>query len=86
MLTVSDCGFVLKHCMFNGVMTACDENIKLHLSEMFSCPLLLTDSCCTEEDIQDISYVPSASNKNEPWDKCGLLSSEYVIPCVQCRS
>ncbi|KAK5607259.1 hypothetical protein CRENBAI_003449 [Crenichthys baileyi] len=34
------------------------------------------NSCCTEEDIQDIAYVPSDSNKNEPWDKCGPLSLE----------
>lgn len=35
-----------------------------------------TDSCCTEEQIQDISHVPSANNQNEPWDKCGSLSPE----------
>uniref|UniRef100_A0A8D2ZNL2 Retbindin n=3 Tax=Scophthalmus maximus TaxID=52904 RepID=A0A8D2ZNL2_SCOMX len=40
------------------------------------CALYADNSCCTDEDIQDISHVPSASNKNEPWDKCGPLSSE----------
>lgn len=45
---------------------------------MFSPPLPITDSCCTDGDIQDISHVPSDINKNEPWDKCGPLSSEYV--------
>lgn len=44
-----------------------------HLSE---CGLYADNSCCTEEHIQDVSYVPSASSKNEPWDKCGPLSSE----------
>uniref|UniRef100_A0A3P9PHY5 Retbindin n=1 Tax=Poecilia reticulata TaxID=8081 RepID=A0A3P9PHY5_POERE len=44
-----------------------------HLSE---CGLYADNSCCTEEDIQDIAYVPSDSNKNEPWDKCGPLSAE----------
>lgn len=61
-----------KHCVFNGVMT---------ISNYIWAPgwhvllyLLLTDSCCTEEDVQDISHVPTAINKNEPWDKCGPLS------------
>ncbi|XP_071330600.1 retbindin [Trachinotus anak] len=40
------------------------------------CALYADNSCCTEGDIQDISHVPSASNKNEPWDKCGPLSAE----------
>uniref|UniRef100_A0A8C8DJA1 Retbindin n=1 Tax=Oryzias sinensis TaxID=183150 RepID=A0A8C8DJA1_9TELE len=42
------------------------------------CGLYADNSCCTSEDIQDLSHVPSVSNKNEPWDKCGPLSSEYV--------
>lgn len=40
------------------------------------CSMYADDSCCTEEQIQDISHVPSASNQNEPWDKCGSLSPE----------
>uniref|UniRef100_A0A8C6UNX0 Zgc:109949 n=1 Tax=Neogobius melanostomus TaxID=47308 RepID=A0A8C6UNX0_9GOBI len=44
-----------------------------HLQE---CSLYADNSCCTEEHIQDISHVPSASNKNEPWDRCGPLSPE----------
>ncbi|KAK7940231.1 hypothetical protein WMY93_003557 [Mugilogobius chulae] len=44
-----------------------------HLQE---CSLYADNSCCTEEHIQDISHVPTASNKNEPWDKCGPLSPE----------
>lgn len=34
---------------------------------------LHTGSCCSEEDVQDVSTV---DNQNEPWDKCGPLSSE----------
>ncbi|CAG5897408.1 unnamed protein product [Menidia menidia] len=44
-----------------------------HLTE---CGLYADNSCCTEENIQDIGHVPSVSNKNEPWDKCGPLSPE----------
>ncbi|KAM3599026.1 uncharacterized protein V6R79_025788 [Siganus canaliculatus] len=44
-----------------------------HLRE---CSLYADNSCCTEEDVRDISHVPSAANKNEPWDKCGPLSAE----------
>uniref|UniRef100_A0A3Q4H3Z1 Retbindin n=1 Tax=Neolamprologus brichardi TaxID=32507 RepID=A0A3Q4H3Z1_NEOBR len=44
-----------------------------HLTE---CSLYADNSCCTEEQIQDISHVPSANNQNEPWDKCGSLSPE----------
>ncbi|XP_047428543.1 retbindin [Mugil cephalus] len=44
-----------------------------HLRE---CSLYADNSCCTEEDIQDISHIPSANNQNEPWDKCGPLSPE----------
>lgn len=44
-----------------------------HLQE---CALYADNSCCKEEHIEDISYVPSASNKNEPWDRCGPLSTE----------
>ncbi|XP_010765202.1 riboflavin-binding protein-like [Notothenia coriiceps] len=40
------------------------------------CGLYADNSCCTEEDIPDVSHVPSALNKNKPWDKCGPLSSE----------
>ncbi|KAM9394261.1 retbindin [Pholidichthys leucotaenia] len=40
------------------------------------CSLYADNSCCTEESIQDISHVASASNQNEPWDKCGPLSPE----------
>jgi len=74
--------FVLKRCMFNGVKTTCEGKYQSkspawQLAQVFFfLSLLLTDSCCTEEDIQDISHVPSAINKNEPWDKCGPLSSE----------
>ncbi|XP_029946015.1 riboflavin-binding protein-like [Salarias fasciatus] len=44
-----------------------------HLSE---CGMYADNSCCSEEHIQDVSYLPSASSKNEPWDKCGPLSAE----------
>lgn len=44
-----------------------------HLKE---CSIYADNSCCTEAHIQDISHVPSISNKNEPWDKCGPLSPE----------
>ncbi|KAK2894222.1 retbindin isoform X2 [Channa argus] len=40
------------------------------------CSLYADNSCCTDHDIQDISHSPSVSNQNEPWDKCGPLSSE----------
>lgn len=40
------------------------------------CGLYADNSCCTEEDVPDVSHVPSALNKNKPWDKCGPLSSE----------
>nr|XP_020516773.1 riboflavin-binding protein-like [Labrus bergylta] len=44
-----------------------------HLRE---CGLYADNSCCTDENIQDISHVPADTNKNEPWDKCGSLSSQ----------
>ncbi|KAM7372421.1 hypothetical protein PAMP_009588 [Pampus punctatissimus] len=54
-----------------------------HLRE---CALYADNSCCTEEDVQDISHVPSAINKNEPWDKCGPLSPvcEGFLKRVSC--
>ncbi|XP_029913457.1 retbindin [Myripristis murdjan] len=54
-----------------------------HLKE---CTLYADNSCCTEEDIQDISHVPSAGNLNSPWDKCGTLSPacEGFLKRVSC--
>lgn len=54
-----------------------------HLRE---CALYADNSCCTEEDIEDISHVPSVINKNEPWDKCGPLSPvcEGFLKRVSC--
>ncbi|KAM4634769.1 retbindin [Polymixia lowei] len=54
-----------------------------HLKE---CTLYADNSCCTEDDILDISHVPSASNKNAPWDKCGTLSPacESFLKRVSC--
>ncbi|XP_054615157.1 retbindin [Dunckerocampus dactyliophorus] len=54
-----------------------------HLKE---CSLYADNSCCTQEHIQDISHAPSASNQNEPWDKCGPLSSacEGFLKRVSC--
>ncbi|XP_075999162.1 retbindin [Genypterus blacodes] len=50
------------------------------------CGLYADNSCCTEEHIQDIAYVPSAGNDNEPWDKCWPLSSacEGFLKRVSC--
>uniref|UniRef100_A0A1A8HTD1 Folate receptor-like domain-containing protein n=1 Tax=Nothobranchius kuhntae TaxID=321403 RepID=A0A1A8HTD1_NOTKU len=59
-------------CLHDGKHKA-TPSPELHLSE---CGLYADNSCCTEDNIQDINYFPSASNKNEPWDKCGALSPE----------
>ncbi|XP_049602071.1 retbindin [Syngnathus scovelli] len=50
------------------------------------CTLYADNSCCTQEDIQDFSHSPSASNQNEPWDKCGPLSPvcEGYLKRVSC--
>ncbi|XP_077356616.1 retbindin [Festucalex cinctus] len=50
------------------------------------CTLYADNSCCTQEDIRDISHFPSASNQNEPWDKCGPLSPacEGFLKRVSC--
>ncbi|XP_057673712.1 retbindin [Corythoichthys intestinalis] len=50
------------------------------------CTLYADNSCCTQEDIQDIFHSPSASNRNEPWDKCGPLSPacEGFLKRVSC--
>ncbi|XP_061702432.1 retbindin [Syngnathoides biaculeatus] len=50
------------------------------------CRLYADNSCCTQEDIQDISHSLSASNQNEPWDKCGPLNPacEGFLKRVSC--
>ncbi|XP_068606481.1 retbindin [Brachionichthys hirsutus] len=45
-------------------------------SHLRECVLYAENSCCTEDDVQDVSHVPAAINKNEPWDKCGPLSHQ----------
>ncbi|XP_053707338.1 retbindin [Synchiropus splendidus] len=50
------------------------------------CALYADNSCCSDKDIKDISHVPSSSNQNEPWDKCGSLSPtcEGFLKRVSC--
>ncbi|XP_056144244.1 retbindin [Lampris incognitus] len=50
------------------------------------CALYADNACCTEDHIKDIAHVPSVTNKNAPWDKCGTLSPacEGYLKRVSC--
>ncbi|XP_028311362.1 retbindin [Gouania willdenowi] len=54
-----------------------------HLSE---CGLYADNSCCKQEHIQELSYIPSAEHRSDSWDKCGSLTAqcESFLKRVSC--